>query len=72
MNLHHANETLVDRLVADGSELSLEAAKKIESLRDRGKFWERATHEANLKLYDEFRKRMDLRRKLDRVEKAIK
>lgn len=43
------NETLVDRLMAEGSDLSLEAAEKIEALRRRGHFWERATHAANRK-----------------------
>ena len=47
MNLHEQNETLVDRLIADGSDLSIEAAEKIKALRTRGKYWERSSHEAH-------------------------
>lgn len=46
MDMHEKNKTLVDRLRAEGSVLSIEAADKIEALRRRGKHWERqAKHE---------------------------
>lgn len=38
---------LVDRLIEAGDDLSLEAAEKIIALRMRGKFWEKATKQAN-------------------------
>lgn len=38
---HDANNTLVGRLLAEGSALSHEAAAKITALRRRGKHWEK-------------------------------
>ena len=59
-NMHEQNETLVDRLIAHGSDLSLEAALKIEALRRRGKHWEIEAKTANRKYMQELLKRMRL------------
>jgi hypothetical protein len=56
-DIHEANNTLIARLRAEGSPLSIEAADKIEALRRRGKFWHRTA-------LDERALRLDAARKI--------